>query len=125
MHEGDGHVVAEFLKRGQALREQFPGLSIVAAQRSQMAQVTGGDRDAALVPEPAEQCQGLLEQHLCPGLVAAEDEQHAEADLRVAKLARRQLLAAGDDHLPVPGRFLRMAAEPPVLPGHRAGAGQW
>src|SRR5882757_8951642 len=55
-----------------------------------------------------------------PALAAVEDVQYAEADLRVAKLVRRQLLAAGDDHLPVPGTFLCMAAEPPVLPGHRA-----
>jgi hypothetical protein len=61
----------------------------------------------------------LRPEHLCPGLVAAEDEQHAEADLRVAKLARRQLLAADDVYLPGPGTFLRMATEPSVLPGHR------
>src|SRR6185437_16808396 len=77
-------------------------------------------RDPELVPEPAEQRQGLLEELLCPGRVAAGDEHEAESVLRVPNLARRQLLAVGDDCPPVAGEFLRMAAEPPEPPGRRA-----
>jgi hypothetical protein len=37
VHEGDGHVVAELLRLGQALRQQLAGLFIVAAQRGEVA----------------------------------------------------------------------------------------
>ena len=76
-----------------------------------------------LSPGLAEQRQGLLKEHLGPGLVAARDARDAEADLRVAKLGPAAVLPLATNTCPWRAIFLRMAAEPPVLPGQPRSAG--